>query len=220
MTERSGDCACRSERTIGPYEIVGWLGAGGMGEVYRARDPRLGREVAIKLIPETFATDAGRLHRFEQEARAAGQLNHPNMLAVYDVGIHAGAPYIVSELLDGESLRSRLQADALPPRKAIDYARQTAAGLAAAHEHGIVHRDVKPDNLFITNDGRIKILDFGIAKLHAPRTTPPAARRADRHAWLEWWSAPQATCRRSRSAAKPSMPAPTSSASARSSTRC
>ena len=153
---------------IGPYEIVGWLGAGGMGEVYRARDPRLGREVAIKLIPETFAADANRLHRFEQEARAAGQLNHPNILAVYDIGIHAGAPYIVSELLEGESLRSRLHGGALPSRKAIDYARQIAEGLAAAHDKNIVHRDVKPDNLFITNDGRIKILDFGIAKLTRP----------------------------------------------------
>ena len=139
-----------------------------MGEVYRARDPRLEREVAIKLIPETFATDASRVRRFEQEARAAGQLNHPNILAVYDVGIHAGAPYIVSELLEGESLRSRLQGGALPSRKAVDYARQTAEGLAAAHDKHIVHRDVKPDNLFITSDGRIKILDFGIAKLTRP----------------------------------------------------
>jgi serine/threonine protein kinase/Tol biopolymer transport system component len=153
---------------IGPYEIVGWLGAGGMGEVYRARDPRLGREVAIKLIPESFAADPSRVRRFEQEARAAGQLNHPNILAVYDVGIHAGAPYIVSELLEGESLRRRLQGGALASRKAIDYARQTAEGLAAAHDKHIVHRDVKPDNLFITNDGRIKILDFGIAKLTRP----------------------------------------------------
>ena len=153
---------------IGPYEIVGWLGAGGMGDVYRARDPRLGREVAIKLLPETFAADALRLHRFEQEARAAGQLNHPNILAVYDVGTHAGAPYIVSELLEGESLRRRLQAGPLPSRKAIDYARQTAEGLAAAHDKGIVHRDLKPDNLFITSDGRVKILDFGIAKLTRP----------------------------------------------------
>src|SRR5205823_10816481 len=106
-------------------------------------------------------------HRFEQEARASGQLNHPNILAVYDVGLHAGAPYIVSELLEGESLRSRLHGGELPARKAVDYARQTAAGLAAAHDKGIVHRDVKPDNLFITADGRIKILDFGIAKLSA-----------------------------------------------------
>jgi Tol biopolymer transport system component len=153
---------------IGPYEIVGWLGAGGMGVVYRARDARLARDVAIKLIPQVFATDASRLHRFEQEARATGQLNHPNILAVYDVGVHEGAPYIVSELLEGETLRSRLHKGAFPARKAIDYARQIAEGLAAAHDKSIVHRDVKPDNLFITNDGRIKILDFGIAKLTRP----------------------------------------------------
>jgi Tol biopolymer transport system component len=153
---------------IDHYEIVGWLGAGGMGVVYRARDPRLGRDVALKLIPETFAVDAGRVQRFEQEARAAGQLNHPNILAVYDIGVYAGSPYIVSELLEGESLRSRLHSGALPSRKAIDYARQIAEGLAAAHERNIVHRDVKPDNLFITRDGRIKILDFGIAKLTRP----------------------------------------------------
>ena len=153
---------------IGAYEIVGWLGAGGMGEVYRARDPRLGREVAIKLIADAFATDAGRLRRFEQEARAAGQLNHPNILSVYDVGSEAGAPFIVSEVLEGESLRRRMRGGALPPRKAIDYARQAAEGLAAAHDKGIVHRDMKPDNLFITNEGRVKILDFGIAKLRGP----------------------------------------------------
>ena len=153
---------------VGPYEIVGWLGAGGMGEVYRARDPRLGREVAIKLIPETFATDASRLHRFEQEARAAGQLNHPNILTVFDVGTHEGAPYIVSELLEGESLRSRLREAPPARRKAIDYARQIAEGLAAAHDKGIVHRDLKPDNLFVTSEGRLKILDFGLAKLTQP----------------------------------------------------
>jgi serine/threonine protein kinase len=159
---------------IGPYEIVGWLGAGGMGEVYRARDKRLAREVAIKLVSEASSTDPNRLHRFEQEARAVGQLNHPNILAVYDVGVYAGAPYIVSELLEGESLRVRLQSGALPARKAIDYARQIAEGLATAHDKGIVHRDVKPDNLFITHDGRIKILDFGIAKLtHASDDTVP-----------------------------------------------
>lgn len=153
---------------VGPYEIVGWLGAGGMGEVYRARDPRLGREVAIKVIPESFAQDASRLHRFEQEARAAGQLNHPNILTVYDVGTHQGAPYVVSELLEGESLGSRLRGAPLASRKAIDYARQTAEGLAAAHDKGIVHRDLKPDNLFVTSEGRLKILDFGLAKLTQP----------------------------------------------------
>lgn len=153
---------------VGPYEITGWLGAGGMGDVYRARDSRLGRDVAIKVIAETVAADSSRVHRFEQEARAAGQLNHPNILAVHDTGIYGGEPYIVSELLEGESLRARLNQGALPERKALDYARQAAEGLAAAHDLGIVHRDVKPDNLFITSDGRIKILDFGIAKLTLP----------------------------------------------------
>ena len=139
-----------------------------MGEVYRARDPRLEREVAIKLIRESFAADRGRVHRFEQEARAAGQLNHPNVLAVYDLGTHAGAPYIVSELLEGDSLRSRIQAGPLAVAKAVDCARQIADGLAAAHDKGIVHRDLKPDNVFVTSDGRVKILDFGIAKLTGP----------------------------------------------------
>ena len=160
---------------IGPYEILGWLGAGGMGDVYRARDVRLARDVAIKVIPEALAADTSRVQRFEQEARAAGQLNHPNILAVYDVGLHAGAPYIVSELLEGVSLRSRLQGGALSSRKAVDYARQIAEGLAAAHDKNIVHRDVKPDNLFVTSDGRIKILDFGIAKLTRPSDEMPQA---------------------------------------------
>jgi Tol biopolymer transport system component len=158
---------------VGPYEIVGWLGSGGMGDVYRARDPRLDREVAIKVLPASFTADAGRIRRFELEARAAGRLNHPNILAVYDIGVHAGSPYIVSEVLEGASLRSRVDhpgssASRLTMHQAIDFARQTAEGLAAAHDQGIVHRDVKPDNLFLTSDGRIKILDFGIAKLTRP----------------------------------------------------
>jgi serine/threonine-protein kinase len=160
---------------IGPYEILGWLGAGSMGVVYRARDSRLAREVAIKLIPEAAATDAARVHRFEQEARAAGQLNHPNILGVYDVGTHSGTPYIVSELLEGTPLRDLLSAGPLTPRRAIDYARQTAEGLAAAHDKAIVHRDVKPDNLFITHEGRVKILDFGIAKLTGSDEEPGRA---------------------------------------------
>jgi serine/threonine protein kinase len=139
-----------------------------MGEVYRARDGRLGRDVALKVIDATLAADVSRVRRFEQEARAAGQLNHPNILAVHDTGTHAGVPFIVTELLEGETLRGRLMAGPMPPRKAIDAARQVAEGLAAAHEKGIVHRDVKPDNLFLTTDGRVKILDFGIAKLTAP----------------------------------------------------
>jgi serine/threonine protein kinase len=150
---------------LGPYEIVSPLGAGGMGEVYRAKDPRLGRDVAVKVLPASFSTDADRLRRFEQEARAAGLLNHPNITAVYDIGTHDGAPYVVSELLEGETLRNRLSAGPLPTRKALDYAIQIARGLAAAHEKGIVHRDLKPENLFVTNDGRVKILDFGLAKL-------------------------------------------------------
>jgi dipeptidyl aminopeptidase/acylaminoacyl peptidase len=150
---------------LGPYEIVAALGAGGMGEVYRAKDPRLGREVAVKVLPASFSDDPDRLRRFEQEARAAGLLNHPNITSVFDVGSHEGAPYVVTELLEGETLRSRLAAGALVPRKALDYAIQIARGLAAAHEKGIVHRDLKPENVFVTDDGRVKILDFGLAKL-------------------------------------------------------
>ncbi len=153
---------------IGPYEVLSSLGAGGMGEVYRARDTRLGRDVAIKVLPAEFASDPDRLHRFEQEARAAGQLNHPNIVALYDIGTHEGAPYIVTELLEGESLREKLAGSPLPPRKVLGVAIQAASGLAAAHEKGIVHRDIKPENLFVTTDGHVKILDFGVAKL-APR---------------------------------------------------
>ena len=148
---------------FGAYEIIALLGAGGMGEVYRARDGRLGRDVAIKVLPEAFSTDADRLRRFEQEARAAAALNHPNILAVHDVGSHEGAPYVVSELLEGETLRERI--GGLPVRKSCEYAIQMAHGLAAAHEKGIVHRDLKPENIFLTLDGRVKILDFGLAKL-------------------------------------------------------
>ena len=155
---------------LGPYEVVTQLGAGGMGEVYRARDTRLGRDVAIKVLPTAFAADADRLARFEQEARAAAALNHPNILAVHDIGQHSGAPFIVTELLDGMSLREVLHGSALPARKAIDYSVAIAQGLAAAHEKGIVHRDLKPENVFVTADGRVKILDFGVAKLTQPDT--------------------------------------------------
>ncbi|HKA36543.1 MAG TPA: protein kinase [Thermoanaerobaculia bacterium] len=158
---------------LGPYEILAPLGAGGMGEVYRARDPRLGREVAIKVLPASLSQDQDRLRRFEQEARAAGVLNHPNITAVYDIGTHEGAPYVVSELLEGETLRARLAGGALPARRAVEYATQIAHGLAAAHERGIVHRDLKPENLFVTKDGRVKILDFGLAKLVQPEEKGP-----------------------------------------------
>ena len=159
---------------LGPYEVLGQIGAGGMGEVYRAKDPRLGRDVAIKVLPASFSQDADRLRRFEQEARAAGVLNHPNITAVYDIGTHEDAPYVVQELLEGETLRTALAGAKLPSRKAIDYALQIAHGLAAAHEKGIVHRDLKPENLFITNDGRVKILDFGLAKLTLNEARPEA----------------------------------------------
>jgi serine/threonine protein kinase len=150
---------------LGRYEIRSKIGEGGMGEVYLARDTQLGRDVAVKVLPLMYSDDTDRLHRFEQEACAASALNHPNILSIYDVGTHEGSPYVVSELLQGQTLRQRISGTSLPQRKAIDYALETARGLAAAHEKGIVHRDLKPDNLFITNDGRVKILDFGLAKL-------------------------------------------------------
>src|SRR5579863_2684571 len=150
---------------LGPYEIVAPLGVGGMGEVYRARDSRLKREVAIKVLPPAVSLDADRLRRFEQEALATAALNHPNILAVFDIGTHEGSPYVVSELLEGETLRDRLRSGSISVRKALDYAMQIAHGLAAAHEKGIIHRDLKPENLFLTKDGRVKILDFGLAKL-------------------------------------------------------
>jgi serine/threonine protein kinase len=163
---------------LGPYEITALIGAGGMGEVYRARDPRLGREVAVKVLPPSFAVNPERLRRFEQEARAAAALNHPNILAIHDIGYDKSAsglspPYIVSELLVGQTLRRRLQGP-LPARKAIEYAVQIARGLAAAHEKGIVHRDLKPENIFVTGDGRVKILDFGLAKLTESEPRAPA----------------------------------------------
>lgn len=164
---------------LGPYQILGLLGEGGMGAVYRARDTRLGRDVAIKVLTAVAHEDRDRLQRFEQEARATGMLNHPNLLTVFDVGSAAdGTPYIVSEVLEGESLRSRLERGPLSPRRAVDAALQMANGLAAAHEKGIVHRDLKPDNVFLTRDGRLKILDFGIAKLTSPGSDGPTFQMA------------------------------------------
>src|SRR5579863_997090 len=149
-------------RQLGHYRILEKIGSGGMGEVYRASDDRLAREVAVKILKPEMADDQDRLRRFEQEARSSAALNHPNIVAIYDIGLHDGAPYIVSELLQGQTLRQRLNAGPLPPRMAASFARQIAQGLTAAHEKRIVHRDLKPENLFLTKDGRIKILDFGI----------------------------------------------------------
>lgn len=155
---------------LGPYRIVNLLGEGGMGEVYRAQDTRLGRDVAIKILTSVVARDSEQLQRFAQEARAAGMLNHPNLLTIFDIGTSKGTPFIISELLEGETLRDRINVSALPPRRSVEYALQIANGLAAAHEKGIVHRDLKPENVFITRDDRVKILDFGIAKLNLPTT--------------------------------------------------
>src|SRR4029079_2355988 len=155
--------------TLSHYRIVSKLGCGGMGEVDRAHDSRLNREVAIKLLPPDFADHSDRLRRFQQEAQATSALNHPNILTVYDLGEHEGSPFIVTELLEGEELRERLNQGPIPVRKVTDYAQQIISGLSAAHERGIVHRDLKPENIFITNDDRVKILDFGLAKLRESR---------------------------------------------------
>ena|ERR1051326_8260621 len=164
---------------LGPYQIVAPLGAGGMGELYRARNTRLDRDVAVKVLHSTVRLDPDRRRRFELEARAAGALNHPNIVAIFDIGSENGLMYVVEELLEGETLRERLRRGPLPARKAIDYAVQVAHGLAAAHAKGIVHRDVKPENLFLTRDG-LKILDFGLAKLKPAKPSADASRRSDR----------------------------------------
>jgi serine/threonine protein kinase len=166
---------------VGPYEIVAPLGAGGMGEVYRARDSRLGRDVALKILPETFSSESDRLYRFEQEARAVAALNHPNILAIFDIGRHNDSPFLISELLEGETVRAILDRGALSQRRTIECGAQIAQGLAAAHEKGIVHRDLKPENLFVTKDGRIKILDFGLAKLAQKSPEPDGATLTSAH---------------------------------------
>jgi serine/threonine protein kinase len=154
-------------RVIGHYRIIEKIGAGAMGEVFRARDERLGRDVALKLIRPASSSNPDHVRRFELEARAAAALNHPNIVAVYDVGLDDGSPYIVCELLEGKTLRTRLAAGALPVRQAVDYSLQIVQGLIAAHDRHIIHRDLKPENLFVTTAGRVKILDFGVAKLQA-----------------------------------------------------
>ena len=159
---------------LGPYEVTGLLGVGGMGEVYRARDTRIGRAVAIKILPAAVADSESRRQRFEQEARAAGALNHPNVVALYDVGRHDGLSYVVCELLEGQTLRDRM-AGPMPWRRAVDYAVQIAHGLAAAHRQGVSHRDLKPENVFVSPDGRVKLLDFGLAKVTEPAATGDTA---------------------------------------------
>ena len=164
---------------IGPYRIVGLLGVGGIGEVYKGHDPRLGRDVAVKVLPGEFAVHPDRLRRFEQEARAAAALSHPNIVAIYDVGAERGIPYLVSELLQGQTLREALAAGPIAFERIVDIARQMASGLTAAHARGIIHRDLKPENIFLTAGGHAKILDFGVAKL-----TPPVPDRTQ--ATMEW----------------------------------
>jgi len=162
---------------LGPYEIVAPVGAGGMGEVYRARDTRLGRDVAIKVLPEALANDADRLRRFEQEARTIAALNHPNILGIHDIGAHDCAPFLVSEFLEGQTLRAKLASGPLPVGRAIEYAMGIAEGLAAAHEKGIVHRDLKPENVIVTREGRIKFWISGWRSWSGRRKTRKPQRR-------------------------------------------
>ena len=174
---KESPCVLAVSSRLGPYEIVAPLGAGGMGEVYRARDSRLGREVAVKVLPELFANDPDRLARFEREARAVAALSHPNILAIHDYGTHDGITYAVMELLEGETLRGRLDKGPLPWREAVEVGAAIAEGLAAAHAKGIVHRDLKPENLFLTTDGRVKILDFARARTRPRGRKDSTARR-------------------------------------------
>lgn len=154
---------------IGPYEIVGQIGAGGMGEVWKAKDTRLGRDVAIKVLPTDFAEDAGLVRRFHQEAKILASLNHPNVVQVFEAGDFEGSPFLVMELLEGETLRARLHSKPLAPKRAAEIAREASLGLSAAHEKGILHRDLKPENRFLTKDGHVKVLDFGLAKVEASK---------------------------------------------------
>jgi eukaryotic-like serine/threonine-protein kinase len=166
--------ALSSGTRLGPYEILSPLGAGGMGEVYRARDTRLERDVAVKVLPENLIADADALARFEREAKSVAALSHPNILAIHDFGRDRGIAYAVMELLEGDTLRERLDGGPIPQRKALDYALQVAQGLAAAHDRGIIHRDLKPQNVFLTRDGLVKILDFGLVARRPVDATRPS----------------------------------------------
>ena len=210
----------RPGERVGPYEVVRLIGAGGMGEVYEALDDRLGRRVAVKVLPTWSANDPHRLWRFEQEARAAAALKHPNVVAVFDVGRHGSTRFIVSELLEGENLRQRMSGTPMPVRAAVQVVSQVARGLAAAHAGGVVHRDLKPENVFLNRDGQVKSSTSGWPSSW-PRTrwsTPP--RRRARAARLASCSARSRTWRPSRCGAKPWMRGPTSSPSAPCCTRC
>jgi len=167
------------------YRLTRKIGEGGMGEVWQATDTSLDRDVAIKVLPEGFGADPERLARFEREAKTVAALSHPNILAIHDFGVHEGQAYAVMELLEGENLRERLHAGPLPARKILDYAQQIARGLAAAHERGVVHRDLKPENVFVTRDGLVKILDFGLAKVHSPETEENRAATPTRTQFTE-----------------------------------
>jgi len=206
--------------TLGPYQILSKLGEGGMGEVYRARDARLRRDVALKVLPGAFAADPDRLARFEREAQAVAALSHPNILAIHDCGSHGAITYAVMELLEGQTLRNAMRAGPLPRRKAHDYARQIARALDSAHARRIVHRDLKPENVFVTTGGHVKVLDFGLASYNQVpddgRTEArPWARRSREQCWAR-----RGICRRNRCAALPPIIGPTSSPSAVCSTRC
>ena len=198
---------------LGPYEVLGLLGAGGMGEVYRARDPRLGREVAVKVLSGDVVSDPERLQRFEREARAVAALNHPNVLTVFDVGTQPagdsgtpGTPYVVTELLEGETLRELVSRRTPTQRQVLSFAVQVARGLDAAHEKGIVHRDLKPENVFVTTDGRAKVLDFGLAKLMdrlagdsaEPTESSPRGPQERGSCWGRWGTCLRSRCGRSR----------------------
>ncbi len=197
---------------VGPYEILGLIGAGGMGQVYRAHDSRLDRDVAIKVLPSLYAADPDWLRRFELEARASGALTHPNLVTVHDVGTANGRPYLVTELLDGETLRERLGRGPMPRARACVVASALARGLAAVHAKGIVHRDLKPENAIVTREGRVKILDFGVAKLRAwVRTLLARFRRRLFRPNRASWSARQDTWPPSRFGGKRPTDEPTSS---------
>ncbi len=218
-SSRGGQSTLSSGLKFGAYQILSPLGAGGMGEVYRARDTRLGREVAIKVLPGNVCPDRRRIERFEQEARSASALNHPNIVTIYELGEVDGTSYIAMELVEGEAVRELLASGSIPLPKVIQIAAQIADGLAKAHSAGIVHRDLKPENVMVSRDGLVKILDFGVAKARSVRVR----RRLDTRplqtlpgtVWAPW-----NTCLRNRQAGSKWISAPTSFPSDQFSTRC